>query len=196
MNQLGQQNILSLIKSLMQETAISLGKSLDQLDYPNTNRGDAPFNEANILVHLAATLRAKYQDALFYAEVPITPKGRIDLLASFENVNLIVEAKGLGGVRRCAELQDQLMRFEQFSPACSDREDEKECGKWWKSAEATYGLAVIGSHKEISEAWRSGGSSKVPKLFSKENPRLCRGTHQGLTYTAVVPFPACGCSCS
>lgn len=160
------EDIVPLIARLMEGAATSLGSSLEQLGYPNKCRNDAPFNEANVIAHLTATLRAQYQGSLFYAEIPITGGGRIDLFARVENFNLLIEAKGLGGVERCADLRKQLIRFDQFAPSCTPRKDKKQYDYWCNSP--AFGLAVIGSHAGISEAWKPSGSSEVANLFSEK----------------------------
>lgn len=144
------------LSAAFRDCAITLGAALDGLDYPNANRRNSAFTENNLILHLGAAIRQQDPRALMYAELALPQGQRLDLLVHSEDANYLIEAKVLGPfIDGCASLARQFDRMiAAIRPACYPRADESRTGQWWDASKATWGVLLLGSHAEITPAWR------------------------------------------
>jgi hypothetical protein len=171
--------IPGFLATALGKAAASLGRSLDRLDYPNSNRGDAPFTEANVIAHFAAALVQVDPDADFYLEAAHVQGQRIDMIAHSQATTLVVEAKVFGDPARCsASLLGQLDRMPIFRPACWDRVDEVPAGRWWSQAREAWQLVLIASHAGITPAWKESGAAEALAALYPDETAPPRSLHR------------------
>lgn len=149
------------IRSAINVAADSLGRSLEHFSYPNGGR-DAPFHESNVVIHFGTALQALSRPFHVFAEAAIGGRGHIDLIASRDDVALLVEAKTFGDLtKKAKEAHQDIHRMRRFQPSPSPIK-KALVHDWYRNASTRLGLLLVGSHcsADFNLDWDHQGSEE------------------------------------
>lgn len=157
------------VLNCLQSAGDSFYKNLDALDWPDANR-DAPAKEANIVLHVARELIQAEPTFHVYLEAATLGSGRLDLLATNNEIAIAIEAKCFGNIAEQAEaLFDDVNRLKDFFPRYAKLKGDAAVEDWWRKVQNRWGIAVVASFRgdEVARAWKDRDANH---LREKDRP--------------------------
>lgn len=160
-------NAISLLSEVFEESSERLGKALVELDYPNGAKRNSILHENNLIIHFAHALMKRGFEC--YAEAAVE-RGKVDLIAGGRKLAIAIEAKMFGDPRhRVPEIEGDLNRMQHFSPACRSSKSPD----WWSASQERWGVIVVGHQRAgsnvIERAWMTPDDAEAARLIEQGN---------------------------